>query len=814
MTHSIKKNLFVCLLTAFVAESWAGGMHAVSSSVPQGKEEVTRIYVAAPSGSASDSASATGTGSEQQPYATVGEAARHVVQLRASGNHAPVEIRMTAGVYELEQPLRMDAAFNAPEDGTVTFLPWQEEGTVILSGGRHLSQWKEIEPNHWVAELPEVKNGQWFFRQLFAGDRRLTRARTPNEGFLLTKGGLSITRQRLENPTEEEKAARHWLSRCGFAYNDGDIRYWADWKNAEIQTYHSWECSWQAIQAIDTAKQEVYFTSPCRYPVGNFGAHMRYRIENLREALDRPGEWYLDREAGVLHLLTEPGEQPAQMNIHAPRLTRIVEVTGTDSRAAAHIRFDRIHFQYSAYQMGLYDIAPNWPAEIQKGIPYFPSDIRPGYTGAQAAPLAGASLELKYAQDIDFMQCRIRHLGAIGVFVSNGCESVRLQGCEVSDTGAGGIYIGLPVTLVEQSGTPKSEAPRNNVVSNCRIHDIGHVHPAAVGVWMAQTFGNRIEHNEISDVSYSGVSMGWTWSFDPNYTKDNRVAHNYIHHVAQTLGDAAGIYSLGDCEGSVYDGNYLDQIAKGDGVYGVVDAMGFDECSSKITIRNTVVGKVSGKVASFGRATSAELQTWENNNFDMKIERPVVPHRPELDPAQLTVEARFSTVSTFLNLSGRKEQRWVVRKNGDASRDGFYGMFIQGKQIVALMNIGGGNKHLYQIASENVLEDDCTNTAVMSYDGRMFRLWFNGRMVGEVTVGQTRVPGEGKLEIAPVSSNSLRKGVESVRILGKAVRPEEVDRTPANYQWKAPKAKIGLKNPQKVIREAGPTERYRKFLGL
>lgn len=208
---------------------------------------------------------------------------------------------------------------------------------------------------------------------------------------------------------------------------------------------------------------------------------------------------------------------------------------------------------------------------------------------------------------------------------------------------------------MKEAGIPECDAPRENIVSNCLITSLGHVHPAAVGIWIAQSFGNRIIKNEISDVSYSGISMGWTWGFESNYTKNNYIAHNYIHHVAQILGDAAGIYSLGDCEGSVYDGNYIDQIYKGEGVYGVVDAMGFDECSSKITIQNTVVGKISGKVASFGRSSSPELQTWKNNNFDMNVPRPIFDHRQALDPEQFTIQACFNPVSTFINLSGQKD---------------------------------------------------------------------------------------------------------------------------------------------------------------
>lgn len=751
-----------------------------------------------------------GDGSREKPFVSFCQLTDRLKQLRTEGNNDPVDIWIAPGLYELEEPLRLTAAHNGKTDGTVTFRR-AKEGEVVLSGGTHITEWKEVEPNHWVAELPEVKVGNWYFRQLFSGHNRLTRARTPNKGFFRTNGGLSTFKNNggVIGHVEKEKEAKHWLSRCGFNYKDNDIRYWADWKSAEILTFHSWECSWQAIQSIDTLKKDVYFTSPCRYPVGNFGSAMRYRVENIREALDETGEWFLDRETGELHLLTADGEDPRKMQIHAPRLERIVDLEGENDEVVANVSFEKIDFQYTSYKMGLYDIAPNWPAEIQQAIPYFPSDIRPGFTGAQAAPTAGASLVFTYADNIRFEQCGMRHLGAIGVSIAKGCRGVQLNGCEVVDTGAGGIYIGFDVRLVEEAGVPQRDAPHENVISNCLINSLGHVHPAAVGVWMAQTSDNRIVNNEISYVSYSGISMGWTWGFEPNYTKNNYVARNYIHHVAQVLGDAAGIYSLGDCSGSVYDGNYIDQIYKGDGVYGVVDAMGFDECSSNITIQNTVVGKISGKVASFGRSSSAELQTWRNNNFNMSISRPVFDAKKVPDSEMFTVHTDFNPVSTFINLSGHGEQRWLLRRNGNLGKDGFYGIFIQGKQAVACLNIGGGNENLHQIISNNVVKDDENNTASLSYDGQTMRFYFNSRLIGEKQINAKRNPADGKLEIAPITANSLRNGIQSLRLFNRFLSPEEVQKATPAFSWKAPKVKLTI-NEAKVIREAGPEKKYRK----
>ena len=749
----------------------------------------------------------TEIGTKDAPFSSFETLLNQIAQLRADGNHDPIQVWLSAGIYELEKPLRFTVRHNSVTDGTITFHSPRND-RVILSGGRHITSWKEVEPNHWVAQLPEVKVGNWYFRQLFAGDKRLTRARTPNKGFLTTQGTLSMYKQKGIRVNKDKNPADYWLSRCGFAYQGNDIQYWDDWKSAEILTYHSWECSWQAIQSIDTMKKDVYFTSPCRYPVGQFGQKMRYRIENIREALDEPGEWFLDRSKGELHLLTNEGENPVEMDIYAPRLIHLLEMDGEASQPVANIEFDHIDFQYSDYEMGLYDTAPNWPAEIQQGIPYFPSDIRPGFTGSQAAPTVGASLNFDYAENIRLEECGIRHLGAIGVHIDKGSKGITLNGCEIADLGGGGVYLGFDVRLVEEAGIPQSDAPCHNVVSNCYIHHLGNVHPAAVGIWMAQASDNQITNNEIAYVSYSGTSMGWTWGVEPNYTKNNLVARNYIHHTAQVLGDAAGMYSLGDCSGCVYDGNYIDQIYKGEGVYGVVDAMGFDECSSHIIIKNQGVGRVSGKVARFGRSSSAELQTWNNNNFDMNVER-LVFEAPQIpDPACFTVEVKFVPASSFLNLSGWQEQKWLLRK-GAADKDGSYGVYMEGKCMSAYMNIGGGKENAYFITSGNVVKDDEENIVVLNYDGEMMRFYFNGKLVGEKSIHKERKIGGYKLEIAPITANSLRNGIVCFSVYAQALTPDNLSDEKLVFNWKAPKFKSSL-NIDKVIEEAGPSKKYRK----
>jgi hypothetical protein len=97
-----------------------------------------------------------------------------------------------------------------------------------------------------------------------------------------------------------------------------------------------------------------------------------------------------------------------------------------------------------------------------------------------------------------------------------------------------------------------------------------------------------IEHNEVSHLPYTGISLGWGWNKRTNCMSNNRIVANHIHHVAQVMGDTAGIYTLSPQPGSLVAENSVHSITMNRYVFDPEHwfYLYTDEGSSWITVRD------------------------------------------------------------------------------------------------------------------------------------------------------------------------------------------------------------------------------------
>jgi hypothetical protein len=235
----------------------------------------------------------------------------------------------------------------------------------------------------------------------------------------------------------------------------------------------------------------------------------RYWIENSFDALDSPGEWYLNRRSGTLYYWPMPGEDMKRAEVIAPLLTELVRFRGGtwgDGRPGGFaFAFNPVH---DIRLQGLTLSYADWS---------MPTD---GYTDVQGGFSLPAAVEASDATSIVIESSVFKHLGPFAIELGKACRGNRMAGNEMADLGAGAVKIGEP-----KDPNTDDEVTSGNIVSDNRIHDVGVVDAGADAVWVGQSSGNTIAHNEISNVYHSGIAVGWTWGYLP-YGQDNIVRNN------------------------------------------------------------------------------------------------------------------------------------------------------------------------------------------------------------------------------------------------------------------------------------------------
>ena len=403
------------------------------------------------------------------PLATLAGARDAVRRMKEQGPlRKPVRVLLRGGTYAVGEPVVFFEGDSGTKQAPICYAAYPGEKP-ILSGGVPISGWHKAEGPLWTATVPGVKEGRRYFRSLFVDGKRCIPARTPNEGAEFSADVIKP----LHRSTQDDV-----ISSYGLRYHNQDIKPWSNLDDAVVVVYHAWTAARHCIASVDVAHKIVHFTNRGQFPVG-WCAAPRYYVENVREALDAPGEFYLERKTGLLSYYPRPGEDMTKAQVIAPRPETLLMMEGNAAglMAVEYLTFDGIGFEYSDWVMPRDEMV-----DIQS-----------------AAFLKTAAILCRGVQHCTFERCHMATWAATGCGWSAARRTIAW--CSATCT----IWAPAACGLARRC-CPACTRNRPNAMrcSNCFIHDGSRVFHAGMGVLIGCSSYNKVLHNEICDLPELG----------------------------------------------------------------------------------------------------------------------------------------------------------------------------------------------------------------------------------------------------------------------------------------------------------------------
>ena len=561
-------------------------------------------------------------GTRQFPKATLTSALRQAREWRRTEDNriqGGITIYMEGGTYAFYEPV-----FIRPEDSgtkeSPTIIRSVGDEKVILSGGISIKGWKK-QGKVWVADVPAFNGRPLDFRQLWVNGKKAVRARDVEDFEKMNR--ICSVDEKNEILYVPAVSIRRLID------NKGNLKA----KYAEMVLHQMWCVANLRIRSVEVQgdsaairfhepESRIQFEHPWPRPmVTTDGHNSAFYLTNARELQDVPGEWYHDIDARKVYYYPREGEKMQEAEVIVPAVETLVRVEGTLDRPVCHIRFEKITFSYTTWmrpsekghvplQAGMY-LTDGYRIDpkMQRNYLNHPLDNQ-GWLGRPAA-----AVRVVAARQIDFERCRFEHLGSTGLDYEEAVQGGVVRGCLFRDIAGNGLLVGSFSPAAHETHLPYNPADRREVctqqqINNCYFTEIGNEDWGCLAIAAGYVGDVNIEHNEISEVPYSGISLGWGWTQTVNCMRNNRVHANLIHHYAKHMYDVAGIYTLGsqpksyvteNCVHSIYKPGYVHDPNHWFYLY-------TDEGSSFITVRdNWTEGE------KYLQNANGPGNVWENN---------------------------------------------------------------------------------------------------------------------------------------------------------------------------------------------------------
>ena len=554
-----------------------------------------------------------GDGTTSNPLRSLERAQQAARQLNSDHD---VVVKLVDGTYRLTQTLRLTAQDGGRNRHTVT---WQaaEGAHPVLSGAIQVRGWRiwNHEKNIYVADVPRRSQA----RQLWVNDRLASVASVEIQraDYTFTREGM-VLKPGASFPNDIQQARHLELRATGF-FTERISPVERIEQGRLIMQQPAWDNN---LWGYDTVEKPFHPELSHLYLTNSLGL------------LTKPGQWYLDSEQGKLYLKPESDVDMSKVDVEMPRLTVLLSIGGSLEEPVRDLAFHHIRFSHSTWsgpsgpegyasqQSGSYltGHASAYPADpiasCPQGCPAFES-MRNEWMQMPA------SVQISAAERITFEGDVFAHLGQYALGVGNdsnamlsgiglGTGDITVESSVFTDCAGGAILAGGVQRDAHHPHDPR-QINRQLIVQNNRIQSVSKDFQDNSAILSTYVEGAVILHNDISDVPYDAIDIGYGWGIqDPNGNPNYRVrmrgydwpqnlvyrtptthhdvvvAANRIHNAKKLFHDGGAIYNLSASPGTLITENYIFENHSRIALY-------LDEGSRYVTVRKNVVQDPEGE---------------------------------------------------------------------------------------------------------------------------------------------------------------------------------------------------------------------------
>lgn len=499
----------------------------VQGPIPQVMAAAQTTFYVSPSGNDSNS------GTQSAPFKTI-EKARDTVRTINSSMTGDIYVYLMDGTYALSSTLTLGPADSGTNGYNVIYSAAPGASPVISGGADITTGWILHDSSKNIYKKTGI---DWNFRQLYINETRGVRARTPNLTDEITGGPY----------------LRATNGGIPYTFNSSELGSWLNNGTAEMVYVTSW--SQNRGRIANYSGNTVNFKFPDNTFAHNHHSmgNAPYFFENDYSLLDAEGEWFLDTANSTLYYKPRSGETMNTTTIVAPRLETVVNFLGSSTNSKVHnIKFTGFTVEHSNW------LAPSnyGYVDIQAGFRY--QTVGGGNTGEirnTARYTAPASMvQLKYTSNIILDHNTFKYAGGWGVMGYEGTDHTTISWNTFYKNAGGGVAMGIVGDRWDDDDNPSYTEPDGqslyDTITDNTIDTVALDYKDMVGIGAMLPQNMTIARNEIKNLPYSGISIGWNWSDHDHGMVNNQVYQNKVHDDMKLLQDGGGIYTIGKMTGN------------------------------------------------------------------------------------------------------------------------------------------------------------------------------------------------------------------------------------------------------------------------